>query len=130
MLKKVDPTVKKESCYIAAWVIILTVAMHAVFLILKAWDMTVLWGSILGASVAVLNFFLMGLTIQSVLGMEEKEARTKIKLSQQLRTMMLLVFCALGAALPCFHLVAVAVPQFFPRIGIMFRPLFGKKLDT
>jgi len=130
LLKKVDPTVKKETCYIAAVVLLFTAIMHGIFLVLESWDMTVLWGSMLGVFGAVLNFFLMGLTVQSVLGMEEKEARTKIKLSQQLRSLMLLVICALGAALPCFNLIAVAVPQLFPRIGVMLRPVFGKHNDA
>ena len=34
----------------------------------------------------------------------------------------------LGIALPAFHVVALLVPLFFPRIAIMFRPLF-KGLD-
>lgn len=130
MFKKVDPTVRKETGYITCWVLILSVVMHAVFFFLKSWDMTVLWGSLLGVFAAVLNFFLMGLTVQWVLGLEEKEAKTKIRLSQQLRTLMLLAFCTLGAVLPCFHLVAVAVPQLFPRIGVMFRSFMVKNSDA
>ena len=62
--KKVDGTVRKETIYIAAAVLILSMLMQAVFLIIKQWDYTVLLGNLLGGGVAVLNFFLMGLTVQ------------------------------------------------------------------
>ena len=58
-MKKIDPVVIKETKYIAYFVIILSIAMEAVFLILRKWDVTVLLGNILSASAAVLNFLFM-----------------------------------------------------------------------
>ena len=66
-MKKTDPTVKKETIYIAVWTVILSVFIHSVFLILKRWDLTVLYGNLLGIFLAVLNFFLLGRTVQSAL---------------------------------------------------------------
>ena len=63
-LDRIDPTVKKETGYIAVCVAVLTVLMEAVFLVLGYWDITVLWGGLLGAFIAILNFLLMGLTVQ------------------------------------------------------------------
>lgn len=123
MFKNIDPTVIKETRFIAAVVLILSALMQAVFLVLGKWDYTVLLGNLLGAALAVGNFFLMGLTVQKCLTLEPDEAKKRMKLSQQGRLLGLLVFCMIGAALPCFHTVAVLVPQFFPRIGVTIRGL-------
>lgn len=126
MFKKVDPTVLKETRYIAMTVLILSALMQAVFLIIGRWDYTVLLGNLYAAVLAVGNFFLMGLTVQHCLTMEPDDAKKRMKLSQQGRLMLLLVFCMIGAALPCFHTVALLVPQFFPRIGVTVRGLTMK----
>lgn len=97
--------------------------MQAVFLIIGQWNYTVLLGNLYGAALAVGNFFLMGLTVQKCLTLEPDEAKKKMKLSQQGRLLMLLVLCMIGAALPCFHTVALLIPQFFPRIGVTVRGL-------
>ena len=39
------------------------------------------------------------------------------------------VVAAVGVALPCFHLVTVLLPLFFPRIAVAFRPMFKGKED-
>lgn len=127
MLKRIDPTIKRESIYIAICVLILSMLMQAVFLIISAWDWTVLWGNLWGGFAAVLNFFLMGLTIQKALGKEPKDASGMMKASQSLRMVMLLAFAAVGALAPCFNLIAVVIPLVFPRIGIFFRPMLDKK---
>ena len=127
MLSKIDPTVKRMTAYIAACVLVLSLLMQAVYLVIGAWNTTVLWGNLLGAFVAVLNFLLMGLTIQRSLRYQEEDAKKFIRVSQSLRMLMILVFCAIGAALPVFDLLAVALPQFFPRIGTMLWPRFEKK---
>ena len=123
MFKKVDPTVKTETRFIALVVLILLILMEAVFLIIGQWDITVLLGGLYGAAVAVGNFFLMGLTVQKCLTLEPDEAKKRMKLSQQGRLMLMLVLCMIGAALPCFNTIALLIPQFFPRIGVTIRGL-------
>ena len=123
MFKKVDPVVMKETRFIALTVLILSAFMQAVFLVLGKWEDTVLLGNVYGAVLAVGNFFLMGLTVQKCLTMEPDDAKKRMKLSQQGRLMLLLVFCMIGAALSCFNTVALLVPQFFPRIGVTVRGL-------
>ena len=126
MFKKVDPTVMKETRYIALAVLILSALMQAVFLVIGKWDCTVLLGNLYGALVAVGNFFLMGLTVQVCLNMTPDEAKKRMKLSQQGRMLMLLVLCAVGGVLPFMHTIAVLIPQLFPRIGVMIRGLTMK----
>ena len=74
-MKKIDPTIVKETLYISAWVLILSVLMQAVFLIIQKWDYTVLLGNLLTGVVVIINFFLMGLGVQMSLNKEEKEAK-------------------------------------------------------
>lgn len=123
---KIDRTVIKETRYIALWVIILSCVMEAIFLIASRFDYTVPLGNLLGGAVAVLNFFLMGLSVQKALGKEEKEAKAVLRTSMLYRNMMLLGIAALGALLPCFNIFSVLIPLFFPRIAIALRPLFKK----
>lgn len=126
-IKKIDPTVKKETKYIALMVVILTVLLEAVFLVIGRWDMTVLWGGLLGACVAILNFFLMGLTVQKAVEKEEKDAKQLMKVSQSGRMMMQLAFAAIAAAIPAaFNLIAALLPLLFPRIGVMLRSVVLK----
>lgn len=126
-MKKTDPTVKKETIYIAVWTIILSVFIHSVFLVLKKWDLTVLYGNLFGIFIAVLNFFLMGRTVQSAIEKDEKDAKNMMKLSQSLRFLMIIAAVAVSAAVKFFNIFAVVIPLFFPRIAISFRPLFNKK---
>lgn len=126
-MKKIDPTILKETMYIAAFTLIFSLLMQSVFLVIGRWDYTVLLGNILGACAVIGNFLLMGITIQSALGKEEKEARNLMKLSQTLRMLMLFIVAMIGYAVPVFHVVAVVVPYVFPRIAIALRPLFHVK---
>ena len=126
-MKKMDPVVIKETKYIAYFVIILSIAMEAVFLILRKWDVTVLLGNILSASAAVLNFLFMGITVQNAVMKDEKDAKTAVKASQSLRTFFLFAVAAIGALVPIFNIWSSLIPLLFPRIAIMFRPLFDKE---
>ena len=124
---KTDPTVKKETLYIASVTGILSLLLQAGFLVSMHWNYTVLLGNLLGAVTAVGNFFLMGLTVQNAVEREKKPAADLMKFSQNMRLLMQLVVAVLGFALPCFNGYAVIIPLFFPRIAIMIRPFLDKK---
>lgn len=124
---KIDKTVKKETVYIASFVIILSMLMESVFLIVHHWDYTVLLGNLLGIVAAVMNFFLMGITVQKAVSLDEDAAKTKVKLSQTLRMFMLVLFAVAACVFKCFNLIPFAITLLFPRIAIMFRPYFDKK---
>lgn len=126
-MTKVDATVRRETGYIAACVAILSALMEAIFLVLGYWNYTVLLGNLLSGGVAVLNFFLMGLSVQEATGKDEKGSRAFMQMSQGLRSVLLFAAAALGVLLPCFHTVTALVPLFFPRIGVAFRPLLDRE---
>ena len=127
----ISPAVKRETLFIAAFELIFSGMMLIVFLLIGQFDATVLWGSLMGALAAVLNFFLMALTVQKAVGLEEAQAKTQIKLSQRLRLLMLGIIAAVGVSLPgVFNIFALLIPMLFPRIAITLRPKFHLKGDS
>ncbi len=127
---KIDNTVKHETRYIALCALGLSVIMELVFILIGKWDYTVILGNLLGAGIAVLNFFLMGLTVQEAVTLSEKEAKDKMKLSMTLRSFLLMATAVAGLLVPCFNAVAAIVPLFFVRIAIALRPVFFKDEDA
>ena len=128
-MKKIDPTIIKETLYVLVCVVILSAVMQAVFLIIHKWDYTVLLGNLLTGFAVTLNFFLMGLGVQKSLGKEEKEAKKVIRLSQIYRYLLLIAVLVIGVVFSCFNNWTVFIPVIFPRIAIAIRPLFNKKSD-
>lgn len=126
MKGKVDPIVLKETGYVALWTLILSGVLQAVFLVIGMWDVTVLLGNLLGGGTGVLNFFLLGLTVQRAVQKEEKEAKQAMKASNAIRTLVLFVVAMLGALLPCFHIFATLIPLFFARIAVTVRAFTDK----
>ncbi|MCR5122236.1 MAG: ATP synthase subunit I [Ruminococcus sp.] len=128
-----DSVVKKETRFIAVWEVIFSVALQAVFLVIGKWDYTVLLGNLLSGIAAVVNFWLMGLTVVKTLEKQkddEKEARQFAKMSQTLRYTMLAIVGIIGLSLPCFNIVSVLVPLLFPRISAWIRMMFVKDAGT
>lgn len=125
-MKKIDRTVLRETGFIAFVTALLSLLLEAVFLIAGIWDLTVLWGNLFGAAVAVLNFFLMGLTVQAAVRKEEKEARNMMKFSQSGRMFLLFLALALCFLIPVFNLISAAVSLVFPRIAVFLRPIAMK----
>ena len=88
-MKQIDETVLKETRYIFGITLVLSVVMEGVFLLLGKWSFSVLWGNLWGVFGAVLNFFLLGITVQIAVTKENKEAKNLIKFSQSGRFLML-----------------------------------------
>lgn len=125
-MTKIDKTVIKETKYIGCWVVLLSAVMEGIFLVLGKWSYEVLLGNILTGIAVVLNFLLMGITVQKAVEKEEKAARAAMKVSQIYRTLFMLVVVIIGVVAPCFNTWAVIIPVFFPRVAIAFRPVFDK----
>ncbi|MBQ9975410.1 MAG: hypothetical protein IJP16_02795 [Clostridia bacterium] len=129
-MKKIDQTVLETTRYIGLCTLVLSALMQAVFLVLGRWNITVLLGNALGGGVAVLNFFLMGLTVQKAVVLEEKEAKSAMKVSQLYRNLMLIVTAVVGIAVSIFNSIAVIVPLFFPRIAISLSGILKGKEEN
>lgn len=125
-MSSIDPVVKKETKYIAAWVIVLSAILQAVFLIIGRWDVTVLLGNLLSGVAVIGNFFAMALTVARAVGKDKKDAAQMMKLSSAARFLALFVVVIVGVVLDCFSIWTVLIPLLFPRIAIAFRSLFDR----
>ena len=126
-----DPAVKKETGYITVWVIVLSLVMEAVFLLIRSWDLSVLFGNLGGAAIAVGNFFLLALiatrTMEKALAKgKPEEAAARVKSLATVRLLGCALLCVLLIAVFKTNLYATVIPLLFPRIGIMFWPKFNK----
>ena len=122
----IDGTVKKETKYIALWTAILSLLLQAVFLVMDAWGIDVLLGNLFGGCIAVLNFFLLGVTVQNAVKKSEEDAKKTMKISHTYRNLLVLAAAVLAIVLPCFHTWAAIIPLLFPRIAIALRPLMDR----
>ena len=127
-----DPAVKKETGYIAVWVAVLSLVMEAVFLLIRKWDLSVLFGNIGGAAAAVGNFFLMALIAtraveRAVEKGKPEEAAARVKATATVRLLGCALVCVILIAVFKTNVYATLIPLLFPRIGIMFWPKFNQK---
>lgn len=131
---EIQPAVKKETKRIAAVTAAGVALMWIAFFVLHLaapesvpFDYTVFLGGIAGGAVAVLNFFLMGLTVQKVAAADnEDSARLQMKSSYTQRLMLQILWIILAIVVPCFHFVAGIAPLLFPSFGIKLSTLAGK----
>jgi hypothetical protein len=127
-----DPAVKKETGYIAVWVVLLSLVMEAVFLLIGKWNISVLFGNIGGAAVAIGNFFLMALIATRVMNRavehgKPEESVTKVKATAMTRLLGCALLLALLIKVFNTNIYATLIPMLFPRIGILFWPKIRKK---
>ncbi|MCC8049275.1 MAG: hypothetical protein LIP10_01275 [Clostridiales bacterium] len=123
---EIQPAVRDETRRIAIMTGVGIVAMWIVFAILHMsmpdtvpFDYTVILGGIAGGLIAVLNFFLMGLMVQSAAAAtDEDAARTKVKASYSQRLLLQMLWVIAAIVAPCFQFVAGIVPLFLPSFGI------------
>ena len=127
-MKRIDKTVIRETLYIFLLTVILSTLMEAVFLCFGKWSVWVLLGNLIGVFAATGNFFLMGLTVQSALGKEEKDAKNLMRVSQGARFFLLFAVALAGWLIwkDVFVLLSVVITFLFPRIAVMLRPLGDK----
>ena len=126
-MKKIDPTVLKETKFIAFITLLLGVLQQAVFLILGKWNFAVLLGGIWGWLIALGNFFFMCLTIQKAVSQDEKDAKSTMKLSQNIRLLGLFLFALIAYLIPLINTVAAILPYLYPRFAISLSPFLRKK---
>lgn len=131
----VAPAIKKETKNVFITTTSGTVLMWIVFFaghqILGEdvpFDYTVFTGGLGGLLMAVLNFFLMGLTVQKVSATEdEKIAHNLMKMSYTRRMLFQIVWIVIALVVPVFNWVAGILPLIFPSAGIKIKGLIDQK---
>ena len=129
-MPKVSEAVRRETAWVAAWTVGLTLVMHLVFVIIGKWNLGVLLGSLLGCGTAVGCFFWLGLTVQKAVGKPEKKAKSIVQFSQMARLLVQGGALAAGFAVAWLNGWAVMIPLFFPQIAVRLRPLWKKGMQA
>ena len=127
---KIDGTVKKETAYVAIAEAILIAIMLAVYLIISKFTLNVLFAALTSGAVAVLNFFVMGLTVQKAVTVDDDSDRRKlIRASQLVRLLVMGVIVIVCAVFPKLDIFALFIPLFFPRLFAQARGIYGAVKD-
>ena len=127
-MTKMDPVVRKETGYIAAWVLALSPVMELVFALLRRWDFSVLTGNLAGAAMAVGNYLLLGRAVVRAVALGQPDkAALQIRSSRTVRLLGVAALCALCVGVLKTNVYATLIPLLFPRIGLAFRPLIDRK---
>ena len=123
---------KKEILRIAGGCGICLGVMLAVFWALSfanivSFDERIILGGVLGTLVAVGNFSFLCLTIQKAAGIEDKkQMKARFQLSYHIRLVAQAAWILVAFLLPCYHVVAAALPLMFPAIVICYFQMTGK----
>lgn len=87
----------------------------------------ILLGVACGSLLAVLNFTILCLTVQSSVGMENKrKMKARFQLSYNLRLLIQAAWVVAAFLIPQIHFVAGAAPILFPNVVIYFLQFTGK----
>lgn len=135
---RIDADVKKETKFITLGMLIMSVLMHAVFLVIGKWSLGVLWSNLLVGVTMVASFFVMCLTIQKAVSCgDPARAKSMATASQLGRLVVLAAVVALGAYFSNitekggpFEFWALIPPLFFNRITVMIRGAVVKKEEA
>ena len=133
-MDNVQPAVKKETKRVAVstvtGVILMWIVIGVLHLVLPEkvpFNYMVILVGIGGGIIAVLNFFLMGLTVQKVASSEhESAARMTMKSSYSQRMMLQILWVIVAIVAPCFWFVAGILPLLFPSLGIKIMGIMKK----
>ena len=128
---KPDSAVRRETARVAAGVFALVAVMLIVYAIVGKFSVPVLLGGIYTGLLTVINFFIMGLTVQGVTNRAAEKERTeqeladltiemknRMKLSYNVRMIALFALLVLGIAVFKFDPLATILPVVFPTIVI------------
>ena len=148
----IQPAVKQETKKIAMGVCLMAILMVGVYLIIGRFSAAVLLGTLLGAGFAILNFFLMALSVQQAaekmngvqlppeeepeegrepakteLSPQARQARRNMQLSYTGRMALLVAMAAIAYFVPGIDPVPALLAQLFPRLTIFIEGLLLKK---
>lgn len=130
--QKPQETVLRETKRIAVGVFSMLAIMLIVYAALGRFSLAVLLGGLIGALYAVLNFLLLGMTVQKVADMREENeelARMQMKSSYNMRMVIMILLIVVAFALPFVDGLACMIPMLFPRLTIFVLQLTGKIKD-
>ncbi len=108
---------KKDILQVIGGTVILAVIMDIVFAVIGRFDITVLWGTLLGIACASLNFCFLAYSVSKSLG-KGKAAVQYMGISYMLRLFLIGAIVVLAIKSPHFNYVATVIALLFPRVII------------
>ena len=128
---KPDSAVRRETARVAAGVFALVAVMLAVYAVIGKFSVPALLGGVYTGLLTVVNFFVMGMTVQGITNRAAEKARTeqeiaeltlemknRMKLSYNLRMIALFALMVVGISVFKFDPIATILPILFPTIVI------------
>lgn len=133
---KLQPASRKEVTRITIGTLVCDVIMIAALFLLSQFGigsfdlLKILLGALSGSVIAVINFMILCLTIQSAVGMEsQKKMKARFQLSYNARILIQAIWIVAAFFLRGkIHFVAAAAPVFFPKVTILYLQFKGKLL--
>lgn len=133
-MSMLQPAVKKETIKVTIYTVVGVILMWIALAVLHPMmpDKLVLDGKaiisgIIGGAIAIINFLIMGLSVQNIAATEDQDlARKKMKVSYSQRMALQLIWVIVAAVAPCFYLVSGILPLLFPSLGIKLTSVFNK----
>ncbi len=123
--------VYRETGIVAIGVTVCTAVMMLVYALLGRFELSVLWGGLMGAVLSIGNFFLMALGTSLAADKAEnqdvKGGSLLVRNSYMLRLLVLFVVLILCAKTEVFNLIALVLPLVFVRPTLTVVEFFRKK---
>ena len=140
---KPDREVLRQTGRVAAGTFVMTAVMLAVYAIIGRFSAGVALGGIYTSTLAVLNFFAMGLTVQGIASRAAEEQRdeqelqafskqmeSRMQLSRNGRMIALLALIVVGIRAFGFDPLASILPILFPTVVIRILQIIDIKRDS
>lgn len=128
-----QPASRKEVLRITAGTAVCDVILVAALFLLSQFDIgtfqlgKILLSTLIGSVIAVVNFAVMCLTVQSAVGMtDQKKMKAKFQLSYNARMIVQAGWAVAAFLTPGLHFVAAAAPILFPKVTILYLNATGK----
>ncbi len=130
---KLQAASKKELARISLGTIACSALMVAALYLLSlvgvgTFDVSrILLGAVLGSVIAIGNFYILCLTVQKAVGIEDqKKMKMKFQVSYNFRMLLQAAWVVIALMVPQIHVVAGAVPLLFPHLVILFLQFTGR----
>lgn len=130
---KLQPASRKEIVRISIGTLACDAVMIAALFVLSlvgvgSFDiLRIFLGAACGSAIAIMNFIILCLTVQSAVGMENKrKMKARFQLSYNIRMLIQAGWAILAYLIPQIHFIAGAAPIFFPNVVIYVLNATGK----
>ena len=124
---KLQSASRKELTRIALGTLVCDGIMIAGLFLMSQFDMgkfelsRILLGAFCGSIIAILNFAILCITVQSAVGMENKrKMKAKFQLSYNIRLALQALWVVAAFLIPQIHFVAGAAPVLFPNVVLIY----------